>query len=56
MVEVVSGSSSGALLVLSASWQRNVVLLVKLKDATRVVDVNRLLGENGIYYRVWEVD
>ena len=42
--------------ILRVSRQRNVVLLVKLKDAPVVVDVDRLLGESGIYYQVWEVD
>ena len=31
----------------------NVMLLVKLKDAPVVVDVDRMLGENGINYRMW---
>ena len=32
------------------------MLLVKLKDALGVADGDRLLGENRIYYGVWEVD
>ena len=42
--------------ILRVTRKRNVVLLVKLTDAPRVVDGDRLLGENGICYRVWEVD
>ena len=38
------------------SRNRNVVLMVKLKDAPGVVDGDQMLGENGICYRVWEVD
>ena len=38
------------------SQNRNVVLLVKLNDATGIVDGDRMLGKNGIHYRVWEVD
>ena len=34
----------------------NVMLLVKLKDAPGVVDGDRMLGENGINYRMWGVD
>ena len=30
--------------------------MVELKDAPGVVDGYRMLGKNGIYYRVWEVD
>ena len=41
---------------LTFSGNRNVVLLVKLKDAPRVADGDSMLGENDIYYRVWEVD
>ena len=41
---------------LRVSQKRNFVLLVKLKDALGVVDGDRMLGENGIYYQVWELD
>ena len=41
---------------LTLSGNRNVVLLVKLKDAPGVADGDSMLGENDIYYRVWEVD
>ena len=41
---------------LTFSGNRNVVLLVKLKDAPGVTDGDSMLGENDIYYRVWEVD
>ena len=33
-----------------------MVLLVKVKDAPGVADGDSMLGKNGIYYRVWEVD
>ena len=32
------------------------MLLVKLKNALGAVDACRMLGENGIYYSLWEVD
>ena len=32
------------------------MLVVKLKDAPGVADGDSMLGENDIYYRVWEVD
>ena len=35
---------------LRVSRKRNVVLLVKLKGAPGVVDGDRMLGKNGIYY------
>ena len=35
---------------LRVNQNRNVVLLVKLKDAPAVVDGDRLLAKNGIYY------
>ena len=38
------------------SRNHNIVLLVKLKDASGVVDGDRMLGNNGVNYRVWEVD
>ena len=41
---------------LRVSWKYNVVLLFKLKDASGVVDGDRVFGKNGIYYRVWKVD
>ena len=41
---------------LTFSGNRNVVLLVNLKDAPGVTDGDSMLGENDIYYRVWEVD
>ena len=41
---------------LRLSRNHNVVLLDKIKDAPAVLDSDRMLGENGIYYRVWEVD
>ena len=41
---------------LRVSQNRNVVLLVKLKDASGIVDGDRMLGKNGIHYQVWEVD
>ena len=41
---------------LTLSGNHNVVLLVKVKDAPGVADGDSMLGKNGIYYRVWEVD
>ena len=41
---------------LRLSRNHNVVLLDKLKDASGVLDSDRMLGENGINYRVYEVD
>ena len=41
---------------LRISRNRNVVFLNKLKDAPSVVDGDKMLDKNGIYYRVWEVD
>ena len=41
---------------LRLSRNHNIVLLDKLKDAPGVVDSDRMLGKNGIYYQVWEVD
>ena len=41
---------------LRVSRNHNVVLLDELKDALGVVDADRMLRENGIYCRVWEVD
>ena len=41
---------------LRVSRNGNVVLLVKLKDAPGVVDGDRMLDENGIYYQLWELD
>ena len=35
---------------LRVNRKRNVVLLVKLKDAPGVVDWDRVLAKNGIYY------
>ena len=32
------------------------MLLDKLKDVPGVADGDRMLVENGIYYRVWEVE
>ena len=32
------------------------MLLDKLKDVPGVADGDRILVENGIYYRVWEVE
>ena len=40
---------------LRVSQNHNVVLLVELKDALGIVDGDKMLGENGIYYQVWEV-
>ena len=41
---------------LRVSLNRNAMLLVKLKDTPSVEDGDRMLCENGIYYRVWEAD
>ena len=41
---------------LRVSRKCNVLLLVKLKDTPGVVDGDRMLGENGIYSRVWQDD
>ena len=38
------------------SRNHNILLLLKLKDAPGVADGDGILGENGIYFRVWEVD
>ena len=35
---------------------RNIVLLVKLRNIPGVVDEDRMLGKNGIYYPAWGVD
>ena len=40
---------------LRVSQNHNVVLLVELKDALGIVDGDKMLGESGIYYQVWEV-
>ena len=38
------------------SWNRKVVLLIKLKDAPGFVDGDWMLGKNRIFYRIWDVD
>ena len=52
-VFLVHGSG---LLLPKAQSKPQIVLLDKLKDAPGVVDSYRMLGKNGIYYQVWEVD
>ena len=41
---------------LRLSQNHNVAMLDNLNGFPGVVDGDRKLGENGIYYQVWEVD
>ena len=42
--------------LLLSHGQSKLQRCVKHKDAPGVVDADRMLGKNGIYYRVWEVE